>query len=383
MKFAACARLVAFGVCVAGCQTPQVGQGRRAAQVAAAPSPSLVSAAPPAARDNAYRVVRASNSHACALTESGSVRCWGRNDKLQVGPGCAEICSIPHVVPLPEPADDLRLTSGGACALLRSGRVYCWGDRAALLVPEDRRAARLVAGDPLSCHIDVQHRLVCRGWNGFGRLGFPEIEADRSEQALMRPAARVPLTGDVSSAVVLYHSGCALASSGTLSCWGTSFDCAGPQGVRMPEPVTALEGDGQSICLLTTSGAVYAYNEYPESKQPACEDAPDLFLEELGEPVALGAKAVACFARKQGCIIDGNDQVACWDWGSNPSNLVGIPGLPRVRQVALGGGFGCAVSTDGRVLCWGANRVGQLGRGTQTLEIEGPREPSWPTPPEQ
>jgi hypothetical protein len=36
-----------------------------------------------------------------------------------------------------------------------------------------------------------------------------------------------------------------------------------------------------------------------------------------------------------------------------------------VVQIELGGGTACAVTRDGRLLCWGANNLGKVGDGTQ------------------
>jgi alpha-tubulin suppressor-like RCC1 family protein len=50
--------------------------------------------------------------------------------------------------------------------------------------------------------------------------------------------------------------------------------------------------------------------------------------------------------------------------------MTGIPGLvagaPPARSVTLGTGSACMLSTDHRVLCWGANGQGQLGNGSTT-----------------
>lgn len=319
--------------------------------------------------------VQAGTGHACALSADGDVWCWGRNDYAQVSYACGELCPSPVRLPLPEPAVDLQLTPHSTCALLRSGAVQCWGGDQQL--NRGVQVARLVADAPTACYIDGRSDLICGGWNRFGRLGLPERDADRSEVPTMHPLGRVPLDGAVTSAVVQYHTGCALVS-GALSCWGRAFDCKSPGRVDLKEPVSQLNGAGSTICLVTTSGAAYVHPGYPGSKTPLCEDTRDLFLEELGEPVARGVKQIACAGRSRTCVIDVDDRVACTS-DERPGTLSLVPGLPKIGQVALGASFACALSQPGQVLCWGDNRFGQLGRGTARLEVlHEPAELNWP-----
>lgn len=51
-----------------------------------------------------------------------------------------------------------------------------------------------------------------------------------------------------------------------------------------------------------------------------------------------------------------------------------IPGLASAVDIAVGGGFGCAVTKEGKVLCWGHNHHGQLGvrsEGTSASSYRG------------
>jgi alpha-tubulin suppressor-like RCC1 family protein len=68
--------------------------------------------------------------------------------------------------------------------------------------------------------------------------------------------------------------------------------------------------------------------------------------------------------------------VECWGDGSygelgdgtttSSSTPVVVSGLSGVTAVSVGGGFACAVLSNGTVACWGNNRFGQLGDGTAT-----------------
>jgi hypothetical protein len=57
----------------------------------------------------------------CALTEAGSVHCWG------CLLGSADCKLWPERIALPEPAQSIAVGVDGACALAASGSAWCWG----------------------------------------------------------------------------------------------------------------------------------------------------------------------------------------------------------------------------------------------------------------
>ena len=62
--------------------------------------------------------------------------------------------------------------------------------------------------------------------------------------------------------------------------------------------------------------------------------------------------------------------------GAESSSLdagVSAAEAPIVPQIAAGANHACRLASTGRVVCWGENGLGQLGRGTQTF-TEGPGE---------
>jgi alpha-tubulin suppressor-like RCC1 family protein len=72
-------------------------------------------------------------------------------------------------------------------------------------------------------------------------------------------------------------------------------------------------------------------------------------------------------------VLRENGRVACWgangvgqlgDGGSNNQPFpVPVVGLSRVAQLAVGSSHSCAPRDNGRVFCWGLNRFGALGDG--------------------
>jgi alpha-tubulin suppressor-like RCC1 family protein len=83
------------------------------------------------------------------------------------------------------------------------------------------------------------------------------------------------------------------------------------------------------------------------------------------------------------CGVTTDQRLYCWGFNYNGQLGDGTSGNIRTRPVAAGGALRflqvsagsahtCAVSTDRRVYCWGANGAGQLGDGSKSTQRETP-----------
>src|SRR5690606_31788371 len=83
--------------------------------------------------------IAAGNEHACAILDTGKVKCWGANASGQLGLDSAAVSrgtvgsemgdDLP-IVDLGTDYEAIEIACGGlhTCAILAGGSVKCWGD---------------------------------------------------------------------------------------------------------------------------------------------------------------------------------------------------------------------------------------------------------------
>jgi alpha-tubulin suppressor-like RCC1 family protein len=309
--------------------------------LAIANSLSMLLAAP-AAHAATARSISAGFGHSCLVVSSnGAVKCWGRNDRGQLGNGTTMSSTTPvGVVGMQSKFSAVSTGVNGSCALSTAGGLKCWGASSYL-------------------------------GNGSGTDSSVPIQ----------------VTG-LSSGVIAVSAGsdhvCALTASGGVKCWGagshgqlgdglgttslTPVDVAG-----LSTGVAAVAAGSVHTCALKTDGTVWCwgYNAYGQAGEPSLLDAPS--------PVQVaglsGVRSIAS-GGYHSCAITADATAACW--GQNQYGELGdgttvdsatpviVVGLSSV--VSITGGFyhTCAVTTAGAALCWGANNTGAIGDGTTT-----------------
>lgn len=172
--------------------------------------------------------------HTCAVMDTYHARCWGHNNKGQLGDGTEErIRTAPaDVTVLSSSVFMIAAGCNHTCALINAGGVQCWGQnqqgqlgdgtaessRNAVDVAGLRSGVSAVfAGCSHTCALLDTGGVKCWGWNQDGQLGD-----GTAGEGLMRttPVDVVGLSSGVSALAVGWRHTCALLVTGRVKCWG-------------------------------------------------------------------------------------------------------------------------------------------------------------------
>ncbi len=190
--------------------------------------------------DSGVAALAPGRSHTCALTTSGGVKCWGLNDRGQLGDGTTTNSATP--------VDVSGLTSGVAtigagdfhtCVVTTDGAAQCWGEN---------ETGNLGNGLKVSSSTPVD---VCQTFN---------VNAQACTQTLV---------GVAEIAGGLEHS-CALTTTGGVLCWGDNFNGqlgnGGGDGDNTAETVVGLASGVSAVasgslhnCVIKTDGGVQCW----------------------------------------------------------------------------------------------------------------------------
>lgn len=318
--------------------------------------------------------VFAGSRHVCALSRDGRVRCWGYNERGQLGIGINTLIVGDNELPktLVKEVDvggtvtQLALGDEHTCALLTDGNVRCWGDYRMTGNPEVV-AAQLFIGD---------------------------------DEPVSELAQNVTLGGKATKISAYSHHTCALMESGGIRCWGlNSNGCFGipgvlsiddpsavgdvPTGASLNNPIVDLAVSSH-ICAVFANKKIRCWglnsdgqlgyghtNDIGDNEPPAS----------VGYvPVGGDVKSVAVGAYHT-CALLTSGKLRCWGWASNgqlgygwtpnigddetPASKGDVPFPKTVKTLALGFSHTCALTTElGQVYCWGSGNYGVRGTGT-------------------
>lgn len=353
--------------------------------------------------------------HVCALSLGGEVSCWGRNTDGQLGYGHTEAIGDDELagsngsVMLDGQVRSLSAGGRHTCALMTSGAIRCWGyggdmalgrghahdetigddetpDSVGPAIIFGASPRRLVAGETHSCRLGESGLVKCWGTSLDGALGY----GTSTENAGW--LGEVPVGEKAADLVAGYNHTCALLDGGLARCWGnaTALGLGGLENigddelpstvghVPLGEPVVQLAAGRRHTCALTTQGAVRCWGDAPHGAlgYPGITASLDAAV----GPVDVGAEVAQIAAgREHTCALTTQGRVRCWGAGARgalgygttydvgddepPASLGDVDLAEKAVQVAAGDSFTCALLQSGRVSCWGSGGDGEIGYG--------------------
>jgi hypothetical protein len=268
----------------------------------------------------------------------GIAKCWGQNDKGQLGDATTSNKLIPtDVTGLSGSVNVIKAGDFHTCAV--DSGVKCWGSNFYgqlgdgtydnKLTPTEvsglsSGVQALAAGYGHTCALLNNDGLKCWGRNDFGQLG------DSTFLTRTSPVDVAGLSSGVYKIAAGFGHTCALMSSGAVKCWGknefgqlgddTLVNRSSPVDViGLSSGVSAITASGDHTCALKTSGKVQCWGRN--------------FNGQLGDTTMTDR--------------------------DTPTDVV-MSGL-IMSEIEAGDFHTCARTTDAKAMCWGYNVDGQLG----------------------
>jgi len=279
-------------------------------------------------------------AHTCAITKETKVKCWGDNTKGQLGNGATS--SSPQLDP-----------------------VYVHTDS----TTELSEVKYIAAGGYHTCAILTGNTVKCWGYNNKGQLGTTSTNSSFYAATVQKisGSTTVDFTG-ASSLALGYDFSCAIATvddyTNAVLCWGDN--------------TYGELGNGISGSPNKSLAANYVCNG--TSSTDSCSTAPLINTQEI---TAHGGSTEE--SPGHACAVITNNTAKCW--GDNtygelgngttsslpvvkpnsvcspsPSGCTNI--LGTITHIATGALHTCATLSGGGVMCWGSNLYGMLGNAS-------------------
>lgn len=315
--------------------------------------------------------------HSAALTETGRLFTWGANDFGQLGDGTTinrnkpkEITSKFNLLP-EETLDSIVLGYYHSAAITSKGRVFTWGrntlgelgdgSKVDRNIPKDisgsfnlkpeEKITSIALGWYTSSAITSIGRIFTWGSSSHGQLGNGSINTSADKPLDITEYFALTSNENIISIKLGFTHSAALTSNGMLFTWGSNtYGQLGFQSnseIRFPtksmnlslnsgETITSISLFGHASAALTSEGRLFTWGSNAQSQ--------------LGD----GTKTQR----------------------SKPLDITSrftLTSEEKINFVSLGGSFGAALTSKGRIFTWGENEYGQLGDGT-TISKNSPNE---------
>ena len=239
--------------------------------------------------------ISAGDWHTCAILDDASLKCWGRNTDGQLGDGTNTDSSTPVTVSIGENVLAVSTGARHTCAVTDSWALKCWGDNSngqlgigsttssnsPSTVTAGGNAVAVSAGGSHTCVLLDGNNVKCWGDNTNGQLGDGGTNQQNDASTV-----GITLTGTIAIDSGQSHT-CAVDSSSSLHCWGSSID--------------GQVGDGSTSAQISSPTEII-----------------------LGQN--LGALSVSS-GNSYTCVVGSNDLARCWG-GFSPGDPLSLGTTP-------------------------------------------------------
>jgi alpha-tubulin suppressor-like RCC1 family protein len=360
------------------------------------------------------------SAHACALTKSAGVYCWGKSSEGQHGNGRIPVGIDNYVYEYQYPIVanvgggqlDFKVLASGdnhTCALAADGKIWCWGRNAegqlgnnstalsstsVLVITSDftdfDAFTQVSAGANHTCGVDSRGRAFCWGENTHGQLGN-NTDVSSLKPVLVNTDSLTKAVAFVEVKAGRSHT-CARTAQGEIYCWGESangqlgapyanVDKWTPMGVQasgsLINNAVQLEVGGSHTCYITSESKLFCWgsnnkgqlgnNSLSSSQLPVAIDFGSYLSPRSNKQISAGGSNT--------CSLNQKGQILCWGNGAEGRNgsgtsnyeiptltvTTGVSAGQYFTQMSTGGEHACGITADGKAYCWGKNAEGQVG----------------------
>ncbi|MCI9389386.1 MAG: hypothetical protein HFH54_06895 [Lachnospiraceae bacterium] len=371
--------------------------------------------------------VKEYNGFKVAITNNGSLYCWGDNRYGQVGNGSTESQLTP--VKVLENVISVSIYSVGSAmggyisiaAITNNGDLYCWGSNGYGQVGNGSTNGQTVPikvlsnvksfnfsdadtafGEVSVAAITNNGDLYCWGSNGCGQAGDENTEKQTRPKKILENVVSVELSSSMRDCVSI----AAITESGDLYCWG--YNAYGQVGNGNTEdqaiPIKVLS-DVKSVSLyngcwwgsvaaITNAGDLYCwgYNAYGQVGNGSTENqtVPIKVLDNvlsvsIYDSVSIVPSGGSASTATVAAVTNTGD-LYCWGYnaygqvgnGSTEDQTTPVKVLSDIASVFVpdyndGQVSVAAIAKNKDLYCWGCNTYGQVGNGStenQTIPVK-------------
>lgn len=379
----------------------------------------------PLEQQNKYLQITTGLFHACALTATGKVYCWGNNSYGQLGDGSFSPRLVPTQVKI---SAEVKMISSGQyhnCAITKAAEVFCWGSNEYGQLGNSNNkdsntptkietlgsAAKLISsGNNHSCAELASNTIKCWGNNNNFQLGNGTAVSSSLplQTANMSKAPTFPLKSMTAGA----DHNCLVDNLGQAFCWGGFGGCTEQKIDLVPTHPTCGTSPSTSTTIfpnetsdlystigrtfnraawsqIVTNGSVnYGIHNYTAPSKIYCWGSQLTSLQNLNlgcaersdgttsyESAGISNVLKLSMAMDKTCSItkrivvgkpsESYNTLDCWgkpfDSDIVQSSPLTVTELKNPIDVAVSHRFICAIDSDGVIWCWGQNTYGQLG----------------------